>query len=161
MKKTLLSHLIFIFAIIGITVSGCEKDKKEEDPRIKHSGDEWAIDSVNWNVVDQDFSGGVGQNVKSGTSYQPGSFYFKDDGGGSYEFDADTYHREGIFTYTINSDHISINHLEQNLGVNFSQKVVAYSGTITGTKMEFDGTDTEQSTSSQFVFTGEFYLTKK
>lgn len=160
MKTALLFRPIFIFTIIGITLIGCEKDK-HDDPGIKHSGDEWLIDSVNWNVVDQNFMGGVGQTVKSGTSYHPASFYLKNDGGGSYEYDADIYHREGIFSYTINSDHISINYLEQNLSVNFSQKVVAYSGTITGTRMEFDGTETEQTTSNQFVFTGEFYLTKK
>ncbi len=160
MKKSLWIYPIVIFVIQLVIFSGCKKDD-HDDPGIKHSGEEWVIDSVNWNVVDQDFSGGVGQMVKSGTSYQPGSFYFKQDGGGSYEFDADIYHREGIFSYTINSDHISINHIEQNLSANFSQKIIAYSGTITGNKMEFDGTDTEQSTTSQFVFTGDFYLTKK
>ena len=160
MKTAMLFRPIWIFAVIFITVAGCEKDK-HDDPEIKHSGDEWVIDSVNWNVVDQDFMGSVGQTVKSGTSYYPGSFYLKNDGGGSFEYDADVYHREGIFSYTINSDHISINHLEQNLSTNFSQKVVSYSGTITGARMEFDGTETEQTTSSQFVFTGEFYLTKK
>lgn len=160
MQKKSLLILAVTLVSFGLAMISCEKDK-DNDPGINHSGAEWIIDSVNWNVVDQDLSGTGGQTVHLGTSYNAGSFYFQDNGEGSFDYDVSTYHREGVFTFMINSDNITINHIEQVISINFSQKIIAYSGTMDAAKMQFEGTETEQTTSSQFVLTGEFYLTKK
>ena len=151
---------IFSAFLVAILVSACFSGEiKSTKKKVTHVGEKWNITSVEYNIVDQKFSSGA-QTIKNGTATNAGAFYF-DGSQGSFDIVIDPYHKEDVFGYSENPPSITVNTIDQNVGgLTFSQSVIAFSGEKDGNTITIDGTITEQTTSSQFVLTGTFVLTK-
>ena len=159
------SRLLFLFAfILSAALISCSDDeeKRKGDPDITHEGGQWNIASVEYMLLDQSTSGGVGQTYKSGTKENAGTFYFVDGGSkGSFEMNIEGYNKEDFFSYSNNNGSISIMDIEQSVGVTTNQNVLVISGDATTTEMTLNGTITKQSTTGQFILTVTMSLVKK
>ena len=103
------SKMLFFVAIIASAalISCSEDDEKtlKGDPDITHVGEKWTITSINYTLIDQSTSGGVGQTFKTG-SEGTGAFYFVDgQPKGSFEMRIADYNKEDFFNYTIERHH--------------------------------------------------------
>lgn len=177
--KDLTSYIIYIFNFqimnlknkahlfliaLSILFSACSKDKMLEMRLHKNEG-EWKINHVNWTVVYQSQNG---QTVRSGTTYDAGTFTFDKGGKGSYSYSIDTIQRTGSFNWQVEDRKVTITSINQSFSfgsnVNINQKAIAYTGTETKkNEIVMEGSETEQEAGSsitQFSLTGTFYLNK-
>lgn len=137
---------------------------KDDDPspahRLKHSGEKWKISSVEFTIVDQSLSNPANW-FKMGTANDAGAFYFNGSEG-SFDILIDDVRQEDYFGYTINSGDVSIITVDQSVSPSkISQNIIAITGNQDGTSMTLSGTFTRQGTTQQYVFTGDFVLTKE
>ena len=154
--KHLLS--ILLISILTLGLASCSKDKKIENQLKKKDG-VWNIDEVQWVTTEQIFFP-FSQTVLLGTSYNVGTFTFDEDGGGSYDYTVNGKQRTGIFGYSVENEEVAIIKVEQGL-FPFYQSTTVYVGESTGKKTFYlDGSETYQDTARQFVFAGEFYLSR-
>lgn len=160
MKKSL---FFFAAALFAISFQSC-KDKNIEK-RIYKEG-EWNIKELHWTIVYQTNSG---QQVKSGTSYDAGTFTF-DKTTGKYSYTVDTFQRSGTFNWDVDNKEITVSGVKQTFNMftgYFSQTAIALSGKETekGAKLQLEGSDVDQEGGSggnieQFALTGTFILGK-
>ena len=96
-----------------------------------------------------------------GTANDAGAFYFNGSEG-SFDILIDDVRQEDYFGYTINSGDVSIITVDQSVSPSkISQNIIAITGNQDGTSMTLSGTFTRQGTTQQYVFTGDFVLTKE
>lgn len=156
MKKLISTGLI---KVIAISLLSCANNDPE-DPQItiNHIGEKWNITTLEYNLVDQNFTS---PKIKNGTTTNAGAFYF-DGNRGSFDIRTDDIKKEDVFGLRLNDDDISITSIEQSVqGLSFSQNVIVLSGEKTGNNsMSLSGTITTQSLSGQFVLTATFVLMK-
>ena len=156
MKTT---HALVALLFISSLVS-CSKDEDVAPSRLSHSGEKWKIASVEYTIVDQSFSNPT-EWVKTGTATDAGAFYF-DGSKGSFNMVISDDRLEDYYGYTMDETSVSIVTVEQSVSPShFSQNVIAFSGDVDGTTMTLSGTFTRQGGLSQYVFTGDFVLTKE
>ena len=161
MKSKMLFFVIALFAAVLVSCSDDEKTVKG-DPDLTHEGVQWNIESAEYTLVDQNVSGGIGQTFKQGTKANAGTFYFVDGGEkGSFEMNIEGYNKEDAFAYTNSNGDVSIIAIDQQVGVQTNQNVIALTGSSTETEITLSGTITKQSTSGQFVLELEMVLKKK
>jgi len=153
---------IFSFILIitmALSLTNCNKDKKIERQLTKKDG-VWNIDNVHWITVDQQFSP-IQQTISEGTTNNAGTFTFDDDGSGSYNYSVGGVNRAGTFTYAVDDEEIAIVNVAQGWFPVFYQEATAYAGEQTSKKkLYLEGTETYQDTAQQYVFTGEFNLSR-
>lgn len=160
MKSNMLFFVIALFAAVLVSCSDDEK-KVKGDPDLTHEGVQWTIQSSDYTLIDQNTSGGIGQTFKTGTSAK-GTFYFVDGGEkGSFEMSVEGYNKEDLFGYTIDGEDVSIFAIDQQVGVQTNQNVIALTGSKTDTEMTISGAITKQTTTGQFVLEIELTLKKK
>lgn len=160
--KSLLN--LFIAVFFTAAVLSCKDDEKtvKGDPDLTHEGEEWNIASIEYNLVDQQTSGGIKQTIKSGTRENAGTFYFKDGGVGSFELTVEGYNKEDVFSFEIKESSISILDITQSVGVQTNQNVVALEGSVVSeTERTLDGVISKQTMSGNFILTVDMVLTKK
>ena len=158
MKSKMMFFAIVVMASLFVSCSDDDDPKVKGDPDVAHEGDKWTITSVEYVLIDQSTSG---QTMKSGTKANPGSFYFRPEGGlGSFEMNVEGYNKEDRFGYTTDQTSISIVSVEQDAGTSPSQNILVLSGDQTDTEMTLSGTITKQSTTGQFILTVDMTLTK-
>ena len=156
--------LLFVLPAAFISCSEDEKEVRKGDPDLTHQNThaQWNVASVTYTLIDQNTSGTVGQNFRAGTKENAGTFYFSDDlTSGSFEMNIEGYNKEDVFNCTPNSGSISIFNIEQNVGVQTNQNMLAINGDATATEMTLDGTIIKQSTTGQFMLTVSLSLVKK
>jgi hypothetical protein len=152
------SKMLFFVAIIASAalISCSEDDEKtlKGDPDITHEGDKWTITSINYTLIDQSTSGGVGQTFKTG-SEGTGAFYFVEDQlKGSFEMRIADYNKEDYFSYSFPTEgEVRIFTVDQSVGTTTNQNIIAVSGPTTETERSLSGTIIKQSTQS-----GQFLL---
>ena len=152
---------ILIFTLIVFGSIACSKS---EDPtpahRLSHTGEKWRISSVEFTIVDQSLTNPA-QWVKTGTATDAGAFYFNGSDG-SFDILIDNQRQEDYFGYSINGAEVSIITVDQSISPSkISQNVIAITGDQDGNTMLLSGTFTRQGTMQQYVFTGDFVLTKE
>ena len=154
MKKNRI--LFFMLAFLSAAILSCSDDEKEvtkaSDPDVTHVGEKWNITAVSYILTEQSLTGGIGQSVKVGTK-GTGFFYFDfPNGKGSFELDVEGYHKEDVFTVTLDGESVTIQSIAQSTGGGtFSQNILAASGDLIAEEINLNGTITKQSTSGQFV----------
>lgn len=156
MKKLISTGLTII---LGVCLLSCSNDDpKDPQITINHIGEKWNITTLEYNLVDQNFTN---PKIKNGTATDAGSFYF-DGSRGSFDIKTADIEKEDVFGLNVNDDDISITSIEQSVqGLSFSQNVIVLSGEKNGsTSMNLSGTITTQSLSGQFVLTATFVLEK-
>lgn len=153
--------VVAVVALFSISLlASCSKDDEVAPNRIKHVGEKWTITSVDYNIVDQGLSNPANW-VQSGTANDAGAFYFNG-AEGSFDIVINDKRQEDYFGYTIDGASVSIVTVEQSISPSkFSQSVIALSGDKDVTTMTISGTFTRQSGVGQYVFTGDFVLTKE
>ena len=164
MKAIIWILVVFLLPAALISCSEDEKETRKGDPDLTHESAhaQWNIASVTYTLIDQNTSGSVGQTFRSGTKENAGTFYFSDDlTSGSFEMSIEGYNKEDVFSCTPNSGTISIFDIQQSVGVQTNQNVLAISGDATETEMTLDGTIIKQSTTGQFLLTVSLSLVKK
>lgn len=158
-------RFLFVFLLPAVLISCSEeKETRKGDPDLTHESAhaQWNIASVMYTLIDQSTSGTVGQTFRSGTAENAGTFYFSDDlTSGSFEMSIEGYNKEDVFSCTPNSGSISIFDVQQSVGVQTNQNVLAISGDATETQMTLEGTIMKQSTTGQFMLTVSLSLLKK
>jgi hypothetical protein len=161
--KTMKLRLVFFLALVSLALASCSDDEKQVkgDPDLTHSGEKWTIASIQYTLVDQSTSGGLGQTFKTGSN-ATGFFYFVDgESRGSFEISVEGYNKEDFFNYTINGEDISVIQVDQSVsGLKTNQNVFALTGSATDTERTLNGTIIKQSTSGQFTLALEVVLTK-
>lgn len=159
------SKLCFLLAIVlQAALTSCSDDEKtvKGDPDLTHEGVKWNIASIDYMLIDQNTSGGIGQTIKTDTKADAGAFYFVDGGEkGSFEFNVEGYNKEDAFNYTIDNDEVSIIDIEQTAGVKTNQNVLVLTGSKTGDEMTLSGSIVKQSTTGQFMMQVEILLEKQ
>ncbi len=161
MKSTL---SLFIAIFFTAALLSCKDDEKslKGDPDLTHSGEEWTIASIEYNLIDQQTSGGIGQTVKSGTRENVGTFYFKEGGQGSFELVVDGYNKEDVFNFTIEGDQISVIEVSQSVGVKTNQNVMVLDGElVSDTERTLGGVISKQTPGGNFIMTLDVVLSKK
>lgn len=157
------SKLLFFVALMSVALISCSDDEKEVkgDPDVTHSGEKWTIKSIEYTLIDQKTSGGVGQTFKTG-SKGTGSFYFVNgESKGSFEISVEGYNKEDFFDYTIDGDAISVIQIDQSVsGMKTNQNVFVLNGSVSDTERTLSGTIIKQSPSGQFTLALEVVLTK-
>jgi uncharacterized protein YprB with RNaseH-like and TPR domain len=160
MKSKLYFVLVVLFSTLAVSCSKDEEARKG-DADLTHEGVKWNIASIEYTLIDQNTSGGMGQTFKSGTKENAGSFYFVDGGEkGSFEFNVEGYNKEDAFNYTIDNEEVSIIDIEQTAGVKTNQNVIVLTGSASEAEMTLSGTLVKQSTSGQFMMEMELVLKK-
>jgi hypothetical protein len=151
-----------LFIISILILSGCSKDKMLEK-RIEKKDGEWKITEINWTIVYQTTSGEI---VRSGTTYDAGTFTFDEDDG-KYSYTVDTFQRSGSFSWSVNDQNVNITGIKQTFDFSsnsFTQTAIALSGTEPEkNKLHLEGTDIDQevgNTIQQFALTGTFSLSR-
>lgn len=156
-----------ILTVIAASVVACKDDDDEPrkgDPDLTHEGEQWDIASLEYDLVDQSFgTGGIGVVAKSGTVEHAGTFYFRDNGEGSFEMIVEGYNKEDVFAYTIEENAISILNVEQQVGTGVDQNVLQISGSVVSdSERTLTGTIVKQSSGGgQFVLNFDIELKKK
>jgi hypothetical protein len=152
--STLLA-LMFISSLFS-----CSKDEDVAPSKLNHIGDKWKITSVEYTIVDQSLSNPANW-VQTGTATNAGSFYFNG-AEGSFDIVINDQRQEDYFGYTNDNGSVSIITVEQSISPSrFSQSVIAFSGEQDQTTMQISGTFTKQGGVRQYVFAGDFVLTKE
>jgi len=150
------SKMLFLAVIASAVLVSCSEDDEKKlkgDPDITHTGEKWTITSINYTLIDQSTSGGVGQTFKTG-SEGTGAFYFVDgQAKGSFEMRIADYNKEDFFNYTIDGESVTIITIDQSVGTTTNQNVIAVSASTTATERSLSGTIIKQSTQS-----GQFLL---
>jgi hypothetical protein len=148
------------FALVAmLTLSSCSKDGDIAPGTLKHTGEKWNITSVDYNIVDVGLSNPANW-VNIGTATNAGAFYFNGSQG-SFDIVIDGERQEDYFGYTIDGSSVTIVTIDQNISPsNFSQSVIAFTGEKVENTMTMSGTITRQSTSGEYVLTGDFVLTR-
>jgi hypothetical protein len=161
MKSKLYLLLVVLFQAALVSCSEDEKPVKG-DPDLTHEGEKWNIASIEYMLIDQNTSGGIGQTIKSDTKANAGFFYFVDGGEkGSFEFNVEGYNKEDVFNYTIDNDEVTIIDIEQSAGVKTNQNVLVLNGSRTAEEMTLSGSIMKQSTTGQFILQVEMLLEKQ
>lgn len=155
------TKVLLCFVWVSLVLSACSKDDDAKPKsKISHVGQKWVISSVEYNIIDQSFSN-PSQWYSSGTATNAGAFYFNG-AEGSFDIVIDNKHTEDYFGYTENESGISIVTVDQNISASrFSQNIIAITGGVDGGTMTLSGTFTKQNMAQQYVFTGNFTLTKE
>lgn len=167
MKAIIWILVVFLLPAALISCSEDEKETRKGDPDLTHESAhaQWNVASVTYTLIDQNTSGSVGQTFRSGTKENAGTFYFSDDlTSGSFEMDIEGYNKEDVFNCILNNPDpgsISIFDIQQSVGVQTNQNVLAISGDATETEMTLDGTIVKQSATGQFLLTVSLSLVKK
>jgi hypothetical protein len=150
----------FIALMIISSLFSCSKDEDVSPSKLNHVGEKWKITSVDYTIVDQSLSNPANW-VQTGTANNAGTFYF-DGSQGSFDILINDQREEDYFGYTNDNGSISIITIEQSISpTRFSQSVIAFSGDQQETTIEISGTFTKQGGVSQYVFAGDFVLTKE
>jgi hypothetical protein len=153
------SYTLVVFMMISVLIS-CSKDDDVEPSKLNHTGEKWKITSVDYTIVDQSLTNPANW-VQTGTADNAGAFYFNGSDG-SFDILINDNREEDFFGYTTDGGSVSIVTVEQSLSpTRFSQSVIAFTGDKTETTMTISGTFTRQAGISQYVFTGDFLLTKE
>ncbi|MDQ2658144.1 MAG: hypothetical protein M3Y60_12050 [Bacteroidota bacterium] len=163
MKSKMLFLLVVLLSAVIVSCSDDDEKKGNADPDITHEGDKWTISSIDYMLIDQNFSGSsIKQVVKDGTKTDAGTFYFVEGSSkGSFEINVEGYTKEDSFDYTLDEGNVSIVSIEQQAGVQTNQNIVALSGSRADTEMTLSGSITKQSLSGQFSLTMEVVLKKQ
>ena len=147
--------LLFISSLIS-----CSKDEDVAPSKLNHAGEKWKITSVEYTIVDQSLSNPANW-VQTGTANNAGAFYFNGSEG-SFDIVINDQRQEDYYGYTMDGSSVSIVTVEQSISPSkFSQSVIAFTGDQDGNTMTISGTFTKQGGISQYVFTGDFVLTKE
>jgi hypothetical protein len=150
----------FIAFMLISSLFSCSKDEDVSPSKLNHVGEKWKITSVEYTIVDQSLSNPANW-VKTGTAANAGSFYFNGSEG-SFDIVINDQRQEDYFGYTNDNGSVSIITVEQSISPSrFSQSVIAFSGDQEEATMQISGTFTKQAGVSQYVFTGDFVLTKE
>jgi len=150
----------FIAFMLISSLLSCSKDEDVSPSKLNHVGEKWKITSVNYNIIDQSLSNPANW-FKTGTANNAGTFYFNGSEG-SFNILIDDQRQEDYFGYTNDNGSVSIITVEQSISPSrFSQSIIAFTGDQEETTMQISGTFTKQGGVSQYVFTGDFVLTKE
>jgi hypothetical protein len=158
------TRITLIFSCMVFLFLSCSKDKMLERRLHKKEG-QWNIDQVDWTIVYQSSSGQV---IRSGTTYNAGTFTFEKNDVGRYSYAVDTFQRSGAFRWKVDNQKVSVVSINQTFSFSssptISQSAVAYTATEPGkNSLIMEGTETQQEYTggiSQFVLTGKFYMSK-
>lgn len=155
----------FSLVVIGLTLTACSKEKQLERTLYKKDG-KWKVQSAEWSQVSQ--SSSSGQSVVTGTSTDAGTFEFKDDGNGSYDFTLGTETYSQSFDWTVSEENFSIIKVAQSFDFftgDIVQMAISFSGTrVDKNKLEIEGSETFQYYSGdidQRVMSGTFTLVRE
>jgi hypothetical protein len=146
--------------LLSAVLISCSKDDDVSPSKLNHVGDKWKITSVDYTIVDQGLSNPANW-VQTGTANDAGAFYFNGSEG-SFDIVINNERTEDYFGYTADGASVTIITVEQSISPSrFSQNIIAFSGDKAETTMTLSGTITRQGGLSQYVFTGDFVLTKE
>jgi len=149
---------IIVIAVLAFGVAGCSKDKKIEK-QLQKKGGVWNIDKIEWTDVEQTTMP-PSQIVLQGTTNNAGTFTFKD-GDASYNYTAAGETGSGTFSYSVESEEITIIYVFQNTIGSIYQETAVYTGEkVSKDEYFLTGSETYQDSSGQTVFTGEFTITR-
>lgn len=161
MKK--LKRVALFLLVIAATTS-CSKEKRTE--RILHKkGGNWEVSSATWEkVVETD----NGLTIDLGSGSNLGTFYFEENGNGSYNFTLTGTNFGQNFSWAAGDDSFSVYKIAQSfdLSGNITQIVISFNGTVQDKQnITLVGTHTEQIVSNSdltvIVLTATLNLTKK
>jgi hypothetical protein len=150
---------VVIALLIVASFVSCSKEDDLAPSKLNHQGEKWNISSVEYTIVDQDFSNPANL-VQTGTANDAGAFYFNGSQG-SFDIVINNSREEDYFGYTMDGSSVTIITVEQSVSPSFfSQSIIAFSGDKSENTMTISGTFTRQSGLTQYVFTGDFVLTR-
>jgi hypothetical protein len=154
-----------IFRLLtALTLAALISCSKDDDAipgsKLEHVGQKWTITSVNYTIVDQSLSNPANW-IQTGTASNAGAFYLNGSEG-SFDILINKNRQEDYFGYSMDNSAITIVQIDQSVSTaKFSQSIIAFNGEQSSSSMTLNGTFTRQSTSGQYVFTGDFVLTKE
>jgi hypothetical protein len=154
------ANVLFVLICISSALISCSKDEDASPSKLNHTGEKWKITSVDYTIVDQGLSNPL-EWVKTGSANDAGAFYFNGSEG-SFDIVIGNERQEDYFGYTSDGGSVSIVTVEQSFSPSkFSQNIIAFTGDQSLSTMTLSGTITRQGGLSQYVFTGDFVLTKE